>query len=89
MNFFRDLRSSQAIYAKGLMFVVVAVLSATLLIARLPRWDIALLLSICVWASCRAYYFAFYVIEKYVDSQFRFSGLLDFCKYLLRHDKPE
>lgn len=54
-----------------------------LLIARAPRPDVVILLLLCVWASCRAYYFAFYVIEHYVDSSFRFSGLLDFAKYIL------
>ena len=33
------------------------------------------------WGFCRAYYFAFYVIEKYVDRRFRFSGLGSFVKY--------
>jgi hypothetical protein len=28
-----------------------------------------------VWAFARAYYFCFYVIERYVDSRFRFSGI--------------
>lgn len=84
MKLFRDLRSSKAIYVKGFLFVAIAALSGGILIAKTMRWDVALLLAICVWASCRAYYFAFYVIEKYVDAEFRFSGLIDFVKYVYR-----
>ena len=51
-----------------------------------PRLEILVLLVICIWASCRAYYFAFYVIEHYVDPDFRFSGLIDFGKYLMKRD---
>jgi hypothetical protein len=42
------------------------------------------LLVISVWSFCRFYYFAFYVIEHYVDSGYRFSGLWSFAVYLLR-----
>ena len=83
MSVMRDLESSRSMYLKAAMFVVVATLSAVMLIARVPQWEAAFLLAICVWASCRAYYFAFYVIEKYVDSQYRFSGLIDFARYIL------
>ena len=44
------------------------------------RWPTVM---ICVWASCRAYYFAFYVIQHYVDPSYRFSGLIDFFRYAL------
>ncbi len=39
---------------------------------------------ICIWSFCRCYYFAFYVIEHYVDSGYRFSGLGSFVKYWWR-----
>ena len=32
----------------------------------------------------RAYYFAFYVIERYVDPGFKFSGICSFFAYLVR-----
>ena len=78
-----DLKSARAIYAKGILFVILAMVASVTLLLKVPRWDIAALLAICVWASCRAYYFVFYVIEHYVDSEYRFSGLMDFAKYLL------
>ena len=74
MGVFRDIRSKNLLMAKGALFVLLAAAAGGLLILRSPGWDIFALLAICVWASCRAYYFAFYVIEHYVDREFRFSG---------------
>jgi len=44
---------------------------------------VALLLLVAVWSFCRAYYFAFYVIEHYVDPSYKFAGLTSFAMYLL------
>jgi len=41
-------------------------------------------LALAVWAFCRAYYFAFYVIEHYADPGYRFAGLMSFIGYALR-----
>jgi len=40
-----------------------------------------------VWGFARFYYFAFYVIEHYVDPTYRFAGLIAFAQYLLRKQK--
>lgn len=37
-----------------------------------------------LWGFCRAYYFAFYVIEKYVDPGYQFSGLASVIRSCLR-----
>lgn len=47
-----------------------------MILLKMPNLTIALLLIACVWAFARAYYFCFYVIERYVDPRFRFSGVL-------------
>lgn len=78
-----DLRDPRLIYLKGAMFLVIGVLSAGLLLAANPTAQTALLLGICVWSFCRLYYFAFYVIEHYVDGKFKFAGLGAFVGYLL------
>ena len=52
-----------------------------------PKWQTAGLLVLAIWSFCRFYYFAFYVIEKYVDPSYKFSGLIDFAKYLVRRRK--
>jgi hypothetical protein len=44
----------------------------------------ALLLAIVIWSFCRFYYFAFYVLERYVDPSYRFSGLWSLGVYLAR-----
>ena len=67
----------------GLLFLVLGLLSGALLLIDLPTWRTILLLSLCIWSFCRAYYFAFYVIEHYLDPGFRYSGLWSFCCYLV------
>jgi hypothetical protein len=59
-----------------------------LLVLEKPEIKIVVLLTIAVWCFCRFYYFAFYVIERYVDPSYRFSGLWSFAMYLLsRRDR--
>ena len=80
----KDLTDARLIKLKGLLFLIVGLCSALLLILEAPSVRVGVLLAICVWCFCRFYYFAFYVIEKYVDSRYRFSGLLSFARYLLQ-----
>ncbi|MBA2113120.1 hypothetical protein [Bremerella alba] len=77
-----DLKSPTLIYLKGVLFFVLGLFAAGLLLARVGDWLIALLLALAIWAFCRAYYFAFYVIEHYVDPGYKFAGLGDFAGYL-------
>ena len=79
-----DLKNPRIIKLKGLLFLLLGVLSSVLLL--LPEFTLrnALLLATAVWSFCRFYYFAFYVIEHYVDPQYRFAGLADFAKYMVR-----
>ena len=79
-----DLKNPKLIYLKGFLFLVAGLTAAALLVAEAPTLKVALLLAICIWCFCRAYYFAFYVIEHYVDPQFKFAGLTSFVIYLVR-----
>ncbi|MCH1438038.1 MAG: hypothetical protein L7W43_00170 [Rubripirellula sp.] len=79
----QDLTSSKWIYTKGFLLMLISLISAALILIQVPRWEILALLLICLWASCRSYYFAFYVIQHYVDPGYHFSGLFDFTRYLL------
>jgi hypothetical protein len=45
---------------------------------------VAGLTALAVWAFSRFYYFAFYVIEHYVDPGYKFAGLGSFVVYLFR-----
>ncbi len=78
----RDLQSSRWMWVKAVLFVLIGLTASVLILVQMPDWRIVLLLVLAVWAFCRAYYFAFYVIEKYIDPSFRFSGLFSVVRYL-------
>jgi hypothetical protein len=84
-----DLKSPALIYAKGILFLVSGCVAAALVVAEQPTLKVALLLALAIWCFCRAYYFAFYVIEHYVDPAYRFSGLGSFVIYLLRRKQRQ
>ena len=87
-NAMADLANPRLIKLKGLLFLAAGSLSALLLVMDAPSLRTTLLLVIAIWSFCRAYYFAFYVIEHYVDPSFHFSGLGSFIRYLVqRHSK--
>jgi len=56
-------------------------LASALLLLESPTLRTVVLLVIAIWSFCRFYYFAFYVIEHYVDPSFRFAGLGAFLRY--------
>ena len=78
-----DITNPKVLKLKGVLFLLLGVLSGSLLLVHAPDWRVFLLLSICVWSFARFYYFAFYVLERYADTEFRFSGLLNLVRYLL------
>ena len=84
MKMLGDIRNPKLMYVKGGLFVVAGLLSGLLLLLESPSLRTAVLLVLTVWCFCRAYYFAFYVVGKYIDPKFRFAGLGDFVRYLLR-----
>jgi hypothetical protein len=79
----KDLTDPRWIKCKGLLFLALGLVSSLLLVLEQPSVKVGLLLALAVWCFCRAYYFAFYVIEHYVDPAYRFSGLWSFFRYLL------
>lgn len=85
----KDLSNPAWIKAKGFVFLFLGLLSAALLFFERPTLRAALLLMLAVWCFCRFYYFAFYVIEHYVDPQYRFSGLLSFARYWVRKQRKK
>lgn len=84
----KDLTNSASIKFKGFLFLLLGIIAATLLVLENPTLKVALLLALTVWCFCRAYYFAFYVIEKYVDPSYKFSGLCSFAKYIVTKKVP-
>ena len=80
----KDLTNPAWIKLKGVLFLLIGMAAAILLFLDNPKWKTAVLLGAAIWSFCRFYYFAFYVIEKYVDSSYKFSGLIAFAKYWFR-----
>jgi membrane protein YdbS with pleckstrin-like domain len=62
------------IIVKAVLFLVIGVVAAILIFTDNPNWRTAALLAVTIWSFCRLYYFAFYVIEKYVDPAYEFPG---------------
>jgi len=80
----KDLSNPFWIKLKGLLFLFVGIASVILLFIENPTWRTAALIALAIWSFCRFYYFAFYVIDKYVDPSYKFSGLISFVKYMIR-----
>jgi len=83
----KDLQSTKAMWLKGWLFLLIGLMTAAMLLVENWSWRNALLLALCVWGFCRAYYFAFYVIERWVEPGFKFSGLGHFVAYWWRRKK--
>ncbi len=83
-RWYGDITNPKLIYLKGFLFLLAALLAAAALLLEHPSLRAALLLAIAVGCFARFYYFAFYVIEHYVDSSYRFAGLGSFILYLVR-----
>jgi len=83
----KDLTSPFWIKLKGILFLFIGLVAAILIFFDNPTFKTAGLLAVATWSFCRFYYFAFYVIEKYVDPSYKFSGLISFARYLLQRRK--
>lgn len=76
-----DITDPRLLYLKGGLFVATGAFASGLLLAECPRVEVAALLGVAVWSFARAYYFAFYVVEYYIDPGYRFAGLWSFARY--------
>jgi hypothetical protein len=83
----RDLQTAWSMWLKAILFLIIGVASVCLILIELPDWKILLLLCLAIWSFCRAYYFAFYVIERYLDPNFRYSGLFSVARHWLQQRK--
>lgn len=82
-----DLKNPKWMYLKAALFVLIGLCCFALVWVEQPTLRTAVFLCLMVWAFSRAYYFAFYVIEKYIDPQYKFSGLFAFLQYLMKRRK--
>jgi uncharacterized RDD family membrane protein YckC len=79
-----DIQNPKLLYVKGALLLCLGILASAILIWEHPSLRFAALLPIAIWAFARAYYFAFYVIEHYIDPGYKYAGLLRFVRYLAR-----
>jgi hypothetical protein len=86
INLRSDITHPRLLVAKGVLFLALGLLATAGLalasVAALPPGPgpVLGLHIIAVWAFCRAYYFAFYVLDRYIDHSQpgpeRYAGLL-------------
>ena len=79
-----DIKKVWLLYLKGFLLFLTGFISSLLLVLLNLNFKTIVLLLLAIWGFCRAYYFAFYVIQHYVDPNYKFSGLIDFAKYSLK-----
>ena len=80
----KDINKVWLLYLKAFLLFLTGFISSILLVLLNFNFKTIVLLLLAIWGFCRAYYFAFYVIQHYVDPNYKFSGLIDFAKYSLR-----
>jgi hypothetical protein len=80
----KDLSNPFWIKLKGILLLLIGIVAVILLFLDSPTLKTAVLLAVAIWSFCRFYYFAFYVIGKYVDPNYKFSGLISFARYLMQ-----
>jgi hypothetical protein len=83
-----DIQNRKLLYLKAGLFVLCGLLASTGILLEAPHLQVAAMLVIAIWCFARAYYFAFYVIEHYIDPAYRFAGLWSFARYVMTHNKP-
>jgi hypothetical protein len=82
-----DLKDARLMYLKAVLFLLIGIMSITGILVTYFSWQIVLLLLLTIWSFCRLYYFCFYVIEKYIDPQFKFAGLYSVFVYLWKKSR--
>ena len=69
--------------------MLLGLLSGGLLLFEHPSLRTLVLIAVAVWSFCRFYYFGFYVLERYVDPNYKFSGLISMVRYVVSKRKDQ
>jgi len=80
-----DIKKTWLLYLKAFLLFLTGFVSSLILVFFNFNFKTTLLLLLAMWSFCRAYYFAFYVIQHYVDPTYKFSGLIDFAIYSIKN----
>jgi hypothetical protein len=79
-----DIRDPRLLWTKFALFLILGLLAVGIALAWFPSLQFAALFAVATWSFCRAYYFAFYALEHYVDPTYRYAGLGSLLRYALR-----
>lgn len=77
-----DIKSPRLIIVKGFLFLLLGMMAVSVVLLEVFNWRIVFGLTLAIWAFCRFYYFAFYVVQHYIDPSFKFAGLGSVFLYL-------
>lgn len=83
MKLQEDIKSAWLIHLKGFLFLLLGLIAGVYLWLESPTLRTVLMLSICVWGFCRFYYYLFYVLERYLGREKKFSGIFDALQHVL------
>jgi len=84
-----DIKSPTLLKIKGILFLILGILAASLILVEKADLKTIALLLIVIWSFSRFYYFAFYVLHHYADKNFKYAGLTDLFLYLLKKRKSK
>jgi hypothetical protein len=85
----KNLTNPTWIITKGFLFLFLGLLSGGLLFLEHPTLKTFVLVAIAVWSFCRFYYFGFCVLERYVDPNYKFSGLISMVQCVVSGRKRQ
>ncbi len=80
----KDIKNHKLMYLKVILFLLILIISVIEILFTTRDFKTGILLILIIWASARIYYFMFYVIESYIDTDYKFSGIIAFIQYLIR-----
>lgn len=87
----RDLQRPSSMILKAAMFLAITTLVGIAIAFDPPTSRVLSLAmyAVGVWAAARAYYFAFYVIERYCDPTFKYAGVWSAIMWVVRHRRRQ
>lgn len=71
----RNLTDPFWMWVKAVLLGVIALVSGGVVWMKVGGWEVAVLLGLLVWSSCRVHYFLFHVLERWVEPGGRFRGI--------------
>ena len=78
------------ILLKFILFLLISTfgISSMLILNKFNIFFVFLLIT-TIWSCSRIYYFLFYVIHKFFDPQYKFSGLFHFISYIINRNRKK